>query len=108
MNANLQFLQIIFISVFLDSGELNNVSLSKYIAMKYTEKNFLWEKEMNKKLSILHYLIAVGFFIIFIIRMLKSGFSSNVVWLCLGTANFCLGTFYFTRNKNDDNKENKE
>ena len=63
---------------------------------------------MNKKLSILYYLVAAGFFIIFIIRMLKSGFSSNVVCLCLGTANFCLGTFYFTRNKNDDDKENKE
>ena len=86
----------------------NNVSLSKSVAMKYTEKNFLWEKGMNKKLSILYYLIAVGFFIIFITRMLKSGFSSSLVWLCLGTANFCLGTFYLTRNKNDDDKEKKE
>lgn len=92
--------------------------------MKYTEKNFLWEKgiktlpkiaskflwekEMNKKLSILYYLVAVGFFIIFIIRMLKGGFSSNVIWLCLGTANFCLGMFYLTRNKNDNDKGNKK
>lgn len=58
---------------------------------------------MNKKLSILYYLVAAGFFIIFIIRMLSSGFSSSVVWLCLGVANFCLGTFYLIRNKNDDN-----
>ena len=70
--------------------------------MKYTVKSFLWETEMNKKLSILYYLVAVGFFIIFTIRMLSSGFSSSVVWLCLGVANFCLGTFYLTRNKNDD------
>lgn len=60
------------------------------------------ETGMNKKLSILYYLVAVGFFIIFIIRMLSSGFSSSVIWLCLGAANFCLGTFYLIRNKNDD------
>lgn len=69
--------------------------------MKYTVKNFQGDK-MSKKLSILYYLIAVGFFIIFTIRMLTSGFSSSVIWLCLGVANFCLGTFYLTRNKNDD------
>ena len=63
---------------------------------------------MNKKLSILYYLVAVGFFIIFTIRMLKSGFSSNVVWLCLGAANFSLGTFYLNRNKNDNNKEGEK
>ena len=63
---------------------------------------------MNKKLSILYYLVAVGFFITFIIRMLSSGFSSSVVWLCLGVANFCLGTFYLIRNKNDDDKGKKE
>lgn len=61
---------------------------------------------MNKKLSILYYFAAAGFFIIFTIRMLKSGFSSNVVWICLGAANFSLGTFYLIRNKND--KEKKE
>lgn len=60
---------------------------------------------MNKKLSILYYLVAVGFFIIFIIRMLKGGFSSSIVWLCLGVVNFCLGTFYLIKNKNDNNKE---
>lgn len=63
---------------------------------------------MNRKLSILYYLAAAGFSAVFIIRMIDGGFSDNVVWLCLGTANFCLGTFYFTRNKNDDDKENKE
>lgn len=61
---------------------------------------------MNKKLSILYYLVSAGFFITFIIRMLKGGFSSSIVWLCLGAVNFCLGTFYLIRNKNDNNKEN--
>ena len=64
---------------------------------------------MNKKLSILYYLVAAGFFITFIIRMLTSGFSSSAVWLCLGVANFCLGTFYFIRNtKNDNDKEGEK
>ena len=71
--------------------------------MKYTEKKLFIGDKMNKKLSILYYLVAVGFFITFIIKMLSSGFSSSIIWLCLGVANFCLGTFYLTRNKNDDN-----
>lgn len=63
---------------------------------------------MNRKLSILYYLAAAGFFVVFIIRMLDSGFSGNVVWLCLASANLCLGAAALRRNKKNDNDDDKE
>lgn len=63
---------------------------------------------MNRKLSILYYLAAAGFSAVFIIRMIDGGFSDNVVWLCLASANLCLGTAAFSRNKKNDNDDDKE
>ncbi len=63
---------------------------------------------MNKKLANLYYLAAAGFFVVFIIRMLDNGFSGNIVWLCLASANLCLGAAALRRNKNNDNDDDKE
>lgn len=63
---------------------------------------------MNRKLSILYYLAAAGFSAVFIIRMIDGGFSDNVVWLCLASANLCLGTAAFSRNKKNDNNDGNE
>lgn len=86
----------------------NDVSLSKSSSTEYTVKKFK-ETEMNKKLSILHYFAAVGFFIVFVIRILKGSFSSSIIWFFLGAVNFSLGTFYLIRNKkNNNNKEGEK
>lgn len=63
---------------------------------------------MNKKLANLYYLAAAGFFVVFIIRMLDSGFSGNIVWFGLASANLCLGTAALRRNKKNDNDGDKE
>ena len=48
---------------------------------------------MNSKKTIhLYYLASVLFYIVAITKFFSTGFSSGVVWLCLGSAFLCIGS----------------
>ena len=65
---------------------------------------------MNSKKTIhLYYLASVLFYIVAITKFFSIGFSSGVVWLCLGSAFLCIGSTNQIRNKNNeiDDENNK-
>ena len=57
-----------------------------------------------------YYLVSVLFFIVAITKFFNTGFSSGVIWLCLGSAFFCLGSSAQSKNKRSDDEDdlNKE
>ena len=67
---------------------------------------------MNNKITvILYYSAALLFYIVAAIQFFDSGFSSGVVWVCLGSAFLCFGSAAQTRNKNkkfDDEDNSNE
>ncbi len=60
---------------------------------------------MNKN-STLCYAAAALFFISAILKIATSGFSSGIIWLCLGSAFLCLGAA--SANKNNPNDPNSD
>ena len=58
---------------------------------------------MNKNtLVTLYYLVSVIFYIVAITKFINSGFSSGVIWLCLGSAFLCFGASAQSMNKKSD------
>ena len=64
------------------------------------------ENIMNKKTTVtLYYLASVLFYIVAITKFINSGFSSGVIWLCLGSACLCFGASAQSKNKRSDDED---
>ena len=59
----------------------------------------------NKTTVTLYYIVSLLFYITAIIKFFNTGFSSGVVWLCLGSAFLCLGGSAQSKNKKPDDKD---
>lgn len=59
----------------------------------------------NKTTMILYYLASVLFYIMAITKFFNSGFSSGVIWLCLGSACLCFGASAQSKNNRSDNED---
>lgn len=62
----------------------------------------------NKTTIALYYLASLLFYITAIIKFFDTGFSSGVVWLCLGSAFLCFGASAQSKNKKSDDKETSD
>ena len=60
---------------------------------------------INKKIAVLFDIASLIFYIVAIIRFFDSGFSSGVVWLCLGSAFLCLGATHQSKKKKPQDEE---
>lgn len=60
----------------------------------------------NKTTVTLYYIVSLLFYITAIIKFFNTGFSSGVVWLCLGSAFLCIGESVKRKNKNSDEEDN--
>lgn len=65
------------------------------------EKNIMGSKAMVTS----YYIASVLFYIVAIINFSDTGFSSGVIWLCLGSAFLCLGGSAQSKNKRSDDKD---
>ena len=60
----------------------------------------------NKTTVTLYYIVSLLFYITAIIKFFNTGFSSGVVWFCLGSAFLCIGESVKRKNKNSDEEDN--
>lgn len=51
----------------------------------------------NKTTSTLYYWVSVLFYVNAVIKFSSSGFSSGVIWLCLGSAFLCIGANNYSK-----------
>lgn len=68
------------------------------------EKNIM----SNKTTVTLYYLASLLFYIVAIIKFFNTGFSSGVIWLCLGSAFLCFGGSAQSKNKRSDDKDTSD
>ena len=69
------------------------------------------EKNSNKKIAGIYYFASLCFYIAAIINFINEDNNSmEVVFLCLGSSNLCLGSVYLNKDKDRDNvnKNNKK
>ena len=53
----------------------------------------------NKIVSILNYFSSICFYIVAIINFINDNSSTGVIYLCLGSTFFCLGSVYLNKDK---------
>lgn len=58
----------------------------------------------NKITVILYYIASVLFYIVSATKFFNSGFTSAVVWLCLGSACLCFGASAQSKHKRSDDE----
>ena len=68
---------------------------------KENEKN-----EKNEKIAVLYFIAAVCFYVTSIICFIGRKSGTAVVFMCLGSANLCLGGVYLDKKNKDDKKNN--
>ena len=59
----------------------------------------------NKTTVTLYYIASLLFYIVAIIQFFNTGFSSGVIWLCLGSAFLWFGGSAQSKNKRPDDKD---
>lgn len=59
----------------------------------------------NKTTVTLYYLASVLFYIVAITKFFNSGFSSGMIWVCLGSAYLCFGANAQSKNKRSDDED---
>lgn len=57
------------------------------------------DDKTNKIVSILNYFTAVCFYIVSIMNFMDKDNSTGVIYLCLGSTFFCLGSVYLNKDK---------
>ncbi len=62
------------------------------------------DNKKNKRLAIIGFLIAICFYAVAMVMLVKNSFSLGIVFLCFGSTFLCLGSVYLNKGKEDDNK----
>lgn len=62
----------------------------------------------NKTTAIIYYLASALFFVKAILNFTDSGFSTGVVWMCLGAACLCLASTAKNRKNESDDEEDSD
>ncbi len=67
---------------------------------------FVKEKNMRNKTTVTLYCIAsLLFYITALIKFFNTGFSSGVVWFCLGSTFLCIGESVRRKNEKSDDED---
>lgn len=64
--------------------------------------------DKNRKIAIIYYLAAAVCYICAVIWFCGSNTSLGTVWLCIGSANLCLGSVWMKRSSDAENQENEK
>lgn len=61
-----------------------------------------------QNISIVYYLIAVACYICSIVWFCSDSSGLGTMWLCIGSANLCLGTVFLKKSKGEEEKDKQE